>query len=309
MGVAAGSTSVRLRFDPASALAGVAVDAEGRPVTDYVVAAVPPESPGAHNGTSGGRDIGSRIKVRDPRGAFSIDPLARGRYDLLVTTADGRVGRLAAVALQAGEKKRGLRVAVGPGVTIKGRVLDADTGQGVAGVGVGVRGNREHLHARGDDAGNFTIEGQIPGRTLLLMVRGPDSHVPEQREVTLPTDQQQVELPPIHLLPAPRSVPPAEAAGTIGLLCSAIAGPPTVTRTLPGSVAERAGLRPGDVLRRIDGRDVSKLGPLTILRLQGGPVGSPVELTLEAPGGGTRVLRLTREPRSATPPPPLSARR
>jgi hypothetical protein len=50
------------------------------------------------------------IPVADPLGAFHIDRLPPGRYDLAVYTDDGRRAELAALALREAEAKQGIRL-------------------------------------------------------------------------------------------------------------------------------------------------------------------------------------------------------
>ncbi len=53
---------------------------------------------------------------------------------------------------------------------------------------------------------------------------------------------------------------------------------PTVMRTLDNSPARKAGLQPGDVLMKVDGRDVTRLPLDRIVQLVRGPVGTTVHL-------------------------------
>jgi carboxyl-terminal processing protease len=55
---------------------------------------------------------------------------------------------------------------------------------------------------------------------------------------------------------------------------------PTIVHTIPGSPARKAGLRPGDVLLQVDGKDVEGQSLDQIVRRVRGPAGTPVHLTV-----------------------------
>ena len=72
-------------------------------------------------------------------------------------------------------------------------------------------------------------------------------------------------------------------------------GRPTIIAPIPGSPAQRAGLRPGDVIVRVDGREVSGLKVDQVVDLVRGPAGSPVTLTVIHPDqGGLTDVTVTR---------------
>jgi carboxyl-terminal processing protease len=68
-------------------------------------------------------------------------------------------------------------------------------------------------------------------------------------------------------------------------------GRPTVVAPLAGSPAQRAGLRPGDVIVRVDGQDVSALTLDELVRRVRGPAGTSVTLTV-IHAGETRLTDL-----------------
>ena len=72
-------------------------------------------------------------------------------------------------------------------------------------------------------------------------------------------------------------------------------GRPTIIAPIPGSPAQRAGLRPGDVIVRVNGQEVSGLKVDQVVDLVRGPAGSPVTLTVIHPDqGGLTDLTVTR---------------
>ena len=86
--------------------------------------------------------------------------------------------------------------------------------------------------------------------------------------------------------------------GTIGALLAQTPDQRLVLRDVPPSLAAgRAGLRPGDEILLIDGRDVRELNERGVHQALSGDVGDPVKLTLLRDG---RVIRVTLR---RTPPP------
>jgi RNA polymerase sigma factor (sigma-70 family) len=291
--VQGGARDVRLKVQAGATLSGVVLSADRLPVAQYSLALLPAEHPGKV-GWGSGLFVGRQQTVRQPEGIFTVSALHAGEYDVVVTTPDGRAGRIGGLRLQDGEERKDLRITVGPSVTLRGRVVAADTGQGIADVGIGISGTDEHVHARTDASGSFTLERQTPGRTLALNVRSIDNrtYFPERREVTLPQDGKATfEVPPFHLLRVntDRGFGPA----SVGLRTSLREPDATVSEVVPSSPAARAAISVGDKLVTIDGREVRLLGSHAIGFLLSGDPGSPVEVTISG-RSGQRTLRLTR---------------
>jgi C-terminal processing protease CtpA/Prc len=79
--------------------------------------------------------------------------------------------------------------------------------------------------------------------------------------------------------------------GTIGAVLGQSQDQRLVLREVPPDLAAgRAGLRPGDELILIDGRDVRELDEKDVHQVLGGAVGDPVKLTLLRDG---QVIRVT----------------
>jgi len=66
-------------------------------------------------------------------------------------------------------------------------------------------------------------------------------------------------------------------------------GRPTITAPIPGSPAQKAGLRPGDVIERVNGQDTAGLTLGQVLSLVRGPAGTSVTLTVMHKGETTSV--------------------
>lgn len=69
---------------------------------------------------------------------------------------------------------------------------------------------------------------------------------------------------------------------------------PTVIAPIPGTPAERAGVRARDIIMGVDGRDVTKFTTQQIAGLVRGPGGTQVRLTLVREGGAPFDVTLTR---------------
>jgi hypothetical protein len=116
-GVVAGTRNLRLRLERGGTLAGVVVTPAGEPLTRYQIVVTPAD--GADDAPSPlerlyPRGVGEGIEVDDRQGAFRLERLPAGRYDLSAVSEDiAHFGRLTGVTLAAGETKQGLRLVTG----------------------------------------------------------------------------------------------------------------------------------------------------------------------------------------------------
>ena len=215
-GTEAGASGLRLRFAAGATLAGTVKDARGTAARLFTLTLIAPESPGHSNGFGTGWLMGREEKVNDAGGAFTIERVAPGTYDLLVTSPDGRVARAGGVSLAAGERRRDLALVLGPAATLRGKVVDSETGAPLEGGRVVVMGTREHVHATTDASGAFALTGQIPGRTLRVQVIVQRGYVPTAREIPVPGDRETVDLRPFRLMPDSRQRPTADDDWSFG---------------------------------------------------------------------------------------------
>jgi len=109
------------------------------------------------------------------------------------------------------------------------------------------------------------------------------------------------ELGPFNRLVTPAELVPPPAS--VGLELSKQKGALTVVRPLPGSPAERVGIKPGDVVESIDGRPVNGLPLSEAVSLLRGTTGSSVTLALQRAGVAQPVL--VHPVRGPVQPPPL----
>ncbi len=68
-----------------------------------------------------------------------------------------------------------------------------------------------------------------------------------------------------------------------------------VVAPIDGSPAQRAGLRTGDVISKVDGRSMEGLNLIDVVAQILGPAGTPVTLTIESADGAVREVNLIRE--------------
>lgn len=96
--------------------------------------------------------------------------------------------------------------------------------------------------------------------------------------------------------------PPREPRAGIGLVLSRRFSFLAVVSARPGSPAEKAGLRPGDLLKTIDGRHTRQLGVQQGDALLTGAPGSSVKLKLLRPGSEVIEVSVVRERLLPAPP-------
>jgi protocatechuate 3,4-dioxygenase beta subunit len=307
-GVQAGATGVRVVMPAGASIAGIAVSASGQPVTDYAVSLLPgpagKETPMERNRRLNMGAFENPVRrVHDPAGAFAFDRIKAGSYELKVTTSDGRSGS-ETVSLQDGEQKTGVRVALAAGVRVTGRVLDVEGGKPIAGASVAAvplgtisRGDQ----VKTDGEGGFVVEN-VPSDQPLRLTVNTEGYLPDYRELEAPKGKSQVDVGAVKLLRGDQEAmfgPPADR-GTAGLGAANRDGHAVVSNVGKGTPAEKAGIKTGDAILAIDGRDVRELGGSTLGYLLRGKAGSSVTVEVQTAGGETRKVTITR----AEPPPP-----
>ena len=152
---------LRIVLRPASGIGGRVLDAAGRPVPEAVVHLLPPETrAGVRSETA--TDVGSRETVTDEQGHFAIDGVEPGSYQWRATAYGYRVTEPRPLRLAAQEQRRDLEWTLEPGVTVRGRVLDA-AGAPVADAVV----HAESSSALSDAEGAYELAGLTPGPGLL----------------------------------------------------------------------------------------------------------------------------------------------
>ncbi|MFO7566429.1 MAG: carboxypeptidase regulatory-like domain-containing protein [Enhygromyxa sp.] len=231
-------------------------------------------------------------------GQFRFDRIPAGHYDLRVESALGMARTK--VQLARGEQKRGITLTLQPTHRVSGRLVDLETREPLSGLvvyahafGVGslnVDQNPSGTRVTGAD-GRFTIDEVATGKVVFtILPRHFDGTMPEHGLSSLvravrssPREQDLGDLPLVR-----RRVHGEIEPGDLGFQLKEWAPHEApedwrmeVATVTPGGPADRAGMRPGDVIVSVDGHDVSDGDPDG---LYGGllpvPVGTTVTLGL-----------------------------
>jgi len=297
--IPADQTGVRIQLKPESVVAGIATSSNGKPVADYTLSVMPSVAATAADRMAQFMGGPNKQTVHDPAGAFEIHGLAAGTYDLVAMTSDNHAGRLGGVTLGDGEQKSGLRVTIQMGTTLRGRVIEYGTGAPIANANVMVGGGVQPLNAKTDAQGSFKVDGLAPGRTVSLVtmdgmpMMDSSSHVMDAREITIADGKDTVDVAPIKLVKGDWM---QRADGDTGIRARNVDGRAIVDTVLDKSPAAHAGIRPGDAIQAIDGKDCSDLGPIAIGLWLGGAVGSQVQVVIN--GRPITLTRIARPPGS-----------
>jgi hypothetical protein len=280
--VASGAADVRIRFAAGASLAGRVVDARGTPVGDFELMVQSDEAPPRARA------------VRDPTGAFAVDGLAAGTYEVAARAPDGRTARVAGITLAEGVARRDLSLVLAAPRTLVGRVIAFKTGAPVVGAKVFVPDYADA--APTDGTGAFSVDlPPLIGGEARLWVQSVPPYLGDDFVVTLRPDGT-TDAGTLALLAAePLSAP---SPGQIGVWFENRDGAARFSRVFPDLPAARAGIAAGDALLAIGTDDVRALGMTGLTTLVGGAPGSTVTLTVgPAAGGPPRTVTLTRDPR------------
>ena len=185
------------------------------------------------------------------------------------------------------------RLAPTGGATLKGRVVDAETGRAYAGVAVEAHLGASFMKTATDGFGFFRMPGILPGRRITVWIIGQtDTFVAERLDVTIPGEGDIIDAGVVRLLRGDELASHLE--GWMGMFVSRRGQRNIVAAVSPWSPADRAGIEVGDVLLSIAGRDVEELGPRATGFLLRGPVGTRVGLSVQDRQGIVQKFQLER---------------
>jgi protocatechuate 3,4-dioxygenase beta subunit len=303
-GVLGGSKGVKVQFPRETSVAGVVVDAQGKPVPHYTLVILPGPRPSERPEDRRRRQMNAfdapTLRVQDPGGAFEVKRLAVGTHELAVSTAAGE-SATHVVDVAAGQRLTGVRIQVQPGLRITGRVVEYGTDRPVPGATVSVLaagGARSEGEVAPD--GSFALTGAPSGDTIRLMAGAdPNRYVSENKELEIKPGQTTVDAGAIRLLPGnmrERMMVDMSERGQTGAAVTQDRGHAVVRSVQAEGPAARAGLAKGDLVVSIDGQNARDLGNGALGYLLTGKPGTDVTLVVESPAGGApRTLKITRE--------------
>ena len=228
--------------------------------------------------------------TENSNGQFEVAGLGAGTYDVIAETDDKRAGRLSEVSLREGEVRDGIRISVGEGGRITGKVVDYVSGDPVATATIMRRLGDPRTDVRTD--GTFEISG-VPPEPLQLMV-GDHSHYADWRWVIVADVRAPIDVGVIRLLRTDDQK--SDHRGWTGIDPYNLNGRNRVLNVVSDTPASRAGVQIGDEIEAIDGRDTTGLGSMAVYWLLRGAPDTAVEVSLQSSDGSNRrTLRLVRE--------------
>jgi hypothetical protein len=269
---------------PGAPISGLVLLPDGKPATSALVRA------GFDGGTLRSDLVVRHQAITKDDGSFVIEGLTEGKY-MLKAWRTG-LSETQPVVVVSGQRDARLAFTESPppaAVRIAGRAVEKSSGAPVAGARVRavVRGVERRLEATTSTDGSFEIPGLAPGQEVVLGVSGPSGALSGTRQLRVAAGATVVDLGAIPLV----------KPSFVGIMMPAFGDRPGEVHVAAGSPAERAGVKNGDRIRAIDGRDVTGLAPGEIVGLLSGEPDTKATLTLEGPSGDRRMVTIAREAR------------
>ncbi|MEW5847467.1 MAG: carboxypeptidase regulatory-like domain-containing protein [Myxococcota bacterium] len=251
-----GNTALILQLSASAMIEGRVVDEAGAPVTAFHVRAEFARDVGPKNPQGGmvRRGMDKARDVVDADGRFSLGPFRRGRYEVEVTTVDGRMGRgqgdvLGKASVDVGEIK--LRSS---GV-VTGRVVSRADQNPVLGAVISRFARGAESAVTGVD-GRFTI--RVPSGGNWLNVSHPGFFEKRINAGNIDPHGAPVDVGDVVLIPGSRrEIEGRQGFGGVGARLKGDHGKVVVESLMDEGAGARAGLKAGDVVLSADGEDLS----------------------------------------------------
>jgi hypothetical protein len=274
-----------LRLKAGGSIEGVVVDDRGAPIVSFELG-VELSSAAGSRGPSFRR--GGRRTFEDARGIFRLEKLSPGSYVLTATAPSRAVTRSDAIEVASGVATSGVRIVLTQGGSVTGHVYD-ERHAPIAGVDLRfdfvssvVESNAA---AKTDGAGAYRLEGAPSGpftvrvekdgfrvRLLTGLRVDPRGSLTQDVTLTMADGGGGIEM------------------GGIGALLRPTREGITIGSVYPGDPAERAGLRAGDRILRIDGEDADAMSMADALQRLRGQAGTSVGVAVLRAGETIEVM-------------------
>jgi hypothetical protein len=284
--VEAGATDVELTVRPGGVLSGRVLHGDGRPATAFALQLVRLRRP----------EPARTLSIVDPDGRWEVRGLSAGAWELQALSADSGPSDRVRVDLPASpgaRVERDLRLRTGRG--LQGVVKDLNSQQPVPGARVAMESSpgEDSVLVRtgtftGPD-GRFSLEG-LPDTPVSVAVEADGYN---RRIVTLPRGRTEVT---VALRPVAMDQPPATDLVGIGAVVNRNEDGLVLGNLVASGGAAAAGLRPGDVVLRVDGQTVAELGFADAIARLRGEDGTVVRLDVRRADGTMSTVDVVRRP-------------
>ena len=286
-------TSATLTMNPGSFIQGRVTQA-GQPLSSFSLAVsdfqpAPPTTPRAF-----GPSAWPTTPFRRTDGTFSFGPLAPGTYYLRASASGWADAISTPIVVQPGRPTSGVSIAMQAGGEARGQVLDGATSTPIQGARVelfdplSLGGSR--IAVTTNASGDFSLTGITPGRrSLRVSKQGYTTQVASGLEI----DPGQSQSRQITLAPATENTNAFSFQGIGAVLAQNDQGI-VLQKLMPGSPAESFGLREGDLIRGVDGRDATSMRLAEVINMIRGEAGVPVSLEIVRQDEGVLTIEVER---------------
>jgi protocatechuate 3,4-dioxygenase beta subunit len=218
-------------------------------------------------------------------GIWRIGEVPAGKFKISASASEGNVTLETPIELGEGELHENIELELAPQLTVRGRIIDLETGEPVAGLEVHASGRRsftinrgggERLNVTGPD-GRFEVKDVPVGQVnLMVWSRGGGSETKHEslyHPLTLASEPLVQDIGDLEVVP--KRLDATQKGGDLGYTLHEwdLSAEPsefkaTVASVRPGGPADGSGLAVGDVIEKVDGHDVtgnntSRYYPLT----------------------------------------------